>query len=247
MNINSTTIEFIRKHANLIDNNQFDEIYRKFIFDLSTTGGVNISAFTQVLVDAGIDFISHMTQIPAGCFKYVNNIQKIIVPSNIDFIGHQAFAFSSLKYIDLSAISIQRIFPAAFNGCSELKYVKMPETIIEIGESAFSECKSLKRIDIPDSVTKILPGAFAESDLEVIKFPHKMAHIEGQVFSRCVDLRSIYIPKHVTKIDCRSFSTCPNLRDIYYSGSEDRWNNRIKFVYQQQFNESINVHFNVKY
>ena len=48
----------------------------------------------------------------------------------------------------------------AFNGCTGLKSVKMPDNLTAIGSSAFNGCTGLKSITIPNSVTSIGTYAF---------------------------------------------------------------------------------------
>ena len=48
----------------------------------------------------------------------------------------------------------------AFEGCSKLTSISIPDSVTSIGEGAFSGCSSLTSISIPDSVTSIGEDAF---------------------------------------------------------------------------------------
>jgi hypothetical protein len=48
----------------------------------------------------------------------------------------------------------------AFEGCSTLESVVLPDGATTIGAAAFASCRSLKRISIPDSITFIQETAF---------------------------------------------------------------------------------------
>ena len=91
----------------------------------------------------------------------------------------------------------------AFNSCEYLTDITLPSSIIGIGFAAFSECTNLKSIAIPNSVT----------------------NIESATFIRCNSLISITIPNSVASIGYRAFYNCNSLTDVYYSGSEQEWNN----------------------
>lgn len=56
-------------------------------------------------------------------------------------------------YLDLSQTTITNIAANAFKNNKNLSGVKLPETVISIGESAFYDCSSLKTINFPSSLT----------------------------------------------------------------------------------------------
>ena len=51
-------------------------------------------------------------------------------------------------------------FGGAFEGCTGLTSVDIPDSVTSIGYCAFKGCTGLTSITIPDSVTKIDFGAF---------------------------------------------------------------------------------------
>ena len=48
--------------------------------------------------------------------------------------------------------------------------------------------------------------------------------LEGHVFNDCSNLESVLLFKDVTEIQYAAFNNCKNLKDVYYTGSEDDWN-----------------------
>lgn len=89
----------------------------------------------------------------------------------------------------------------AFENCTSLESVEIPNSVTSIGVVAFSNCTSLKNIKIPDGVTSI--GA--------------------SVFKNCTSLKSIEIPNSVTTIGFNSFEGCNALEKVNYLGSIDKW------------------------
>lgn len=56
---------------------------------------------------------------------------------------------------------VTEISDNAFNGCSSLTNISLPNSVSSIGESAFYCCSSITSVTIPDNVTSIGFGAFA--------------------------------------------------------------------------------------
>ena len=94
-------------------------------------------------------------------------------------------------------LPVTRIGGSAFQFCSNLTGITIPNSVTSIGKSAFSVCSSLTSIKLPDSVTMIGEAAF----------------------SVCSSLTSITIPKGVTSIGERAFDSCSSLENIAVASS----------------------------
>ena len=109
--------------------------------------------------------------------------------------------------LDLSETTGLNELPSyAFQECSSLKSVTIPNSVISIGEWAFSYCSSLTSMTIPDSVTSI---GYAVSSI-------------------CSNLTSVTIPDSVISIGYAAFCICSNLTNFdvsinnaNFSSSED--------------------------
>ena len=74
-----------------------------------------------------------------------------------------------------------KIYWNAFEGCSSLESIFIPEGVTWIGEQAFKGCKYLKSIYIPDSVTKIGENAFSGcSSLKTARIPDSIMSADIQ-------------------------------------------------------------------
>ena len=108
----------------------------------------------------------------------------------------------------------------AFERCSGLTSVTIPDSVTSIGNYAFSECRSLTSVDIPDDVTSIGNGAFWNcSDLTSVDIPDSVTSIGYAAFLMCYSLTSVDIPDGVTTIGEYAFYYCTGLTSVTIPGS----------------------------
>ena len=200
-------------------------------------------------------------------FKAVStDITKCVIVENTKFIGTAAFEFCS----DLTDVtipdSVTSIGSYAFSWCSNLTSITIPDSVTSIGRSAFYSCSGLTGITIPDSVTTIGDWAFFDCDrLTGVIIPTGVIQLEENTFRDCENLKSVVmlegvtdiayhsffasgletiaIPESVASISTAAFEGADDLRDVYYGGSQEQWE-QITISY---FNESLlgaNIHFN---
>ena len=124
----------------------------------------------------------------------------------------------------------------AFDHCTSLTSVAIPNSVTSIGRGAFSNCAALTGIWVTegnshyssdasgvlfskDKTTLVqCPGAFAAYTI-----PNSVTSIGEYAFSHCTSLTSVTIPNSVTSIGYDAFSYCKSLTDVYYAGSEAQW------------------------
>ena len=90
-----------------------------------------------------------------------------------------------------------------------------PYTVTAIGNRAFEGCSSLTSIDIPNGVTSIGNYAFWHcSSLTSIDIPNSVTSIGNSAFQSCSSLTSITIPNSVTSIGNSAFQSCSSLTSV---------------------------------
>ncbi len=110
---------------------------------------------------------------------------------------------------------VTSIGDSAFESCTGLTSIVIPEGVTSIGARAFYECTDLTAIRIPDSVTSFGERAFQHcTDLTSVVLPIGMTGTGNYTFSDCTGLTSVVIPEGITSIDAMAFYNCINLTSI---------------------------------
>ena len=142
-------------------------------------------------------------------------VRDIRLGSSVTSIGNNAFEnCSSLTSITIPEV-VTSISSSAFSNCHSLTSITIPEGVTSIGQSAFYNCYSLTSITIPEGVTSIGNKAFyACLSLTSITIPEVVTSIGSAAFSGCYSLTSITIPEGVTSIGSDTFGACYSLTNI---------------------------------
>ncbi len=173
-----------------------------------------------------------------GAFSHCNALEGIVIPSGTR-LGYGSFwECTALKKVIFQEPAWGSIGPYAFQGCSKLEDIYIPEGIKEIEWGAFENCSSLKGIVVPKSVVKIEEFAFQGcNQLENVDIQNETAEIGGNAFDGTkwqesqrdpngllirnnivVDGKkaagTVVIPEGVTGIGERAFENCAGLKEI---------------------------------
>lgn len=167
-----------------------------------------------------IDIPDSVTSIGTSAFRECTSLVRVKLPSRLDSIEESAFGNCNMLSDVVMPVSCPTINSetyneyGAFNGCSSLTSITLPEDLVHIGKGTF-EKTGLVSINIPDSVTSIGDDAFASCvDLNNVKLPQNGVDLGARVFLNCTSLKSIVIPSGTLSIPTASFEGCSSLKSV---------------------------------
>lgn len=106
----------------------------------------------------------------------------------------------------------------AFANHAEIKTLKLPSTLIYVGQESFKGCSGLTDLVIPDNVKMICEGAFYQCDgLKSVSFPVGLETIVRNAFNGCPFLTSIELPFTLKAIGAGAFANCTLLDTVKIS------------------------------
>ncbi len=189
-------------------------------------------------------------QIGESAFQNCSSLESVTLDGNVSSIGAYAFYGTSLKRLTLSCSdlqigayafylcsslesvtlegSISSIGDSAFRGTS-LKSVRIPCSDLQIGAYAFYSCSSLESVTLDGSVSSIGESAFEScAILKSVRISCSDLQIGDYAFYCCSSLESVTLDGSVVSIGEHVFYGCGALADIWYCGTQEKWDSITK-------------------
>ena len=116
---------------------------------------------------------------------------------------------------------VTQILPEAFKNATNLTSLTIPDSVTSIGKDAFDGCSKLSSVVIGNGITII----------------------DKDMFKGCTALTSVKIGNGVTSIGYAAFYNCDTLTDVYYTGSEEEWQ-EIKIGSDNDYLTDATIHYN---
>ena len=171
---------------------------KKWLLGLVTFAAMAVICAVCAVAETYQDFeYSVLDNGTVAITKYNGSAEKVVIPQKID------------------GKSVTRIGDSAFEWCSNIESIAIPDNVTSIGRRAFGDCTGLTNITIPNSVIEIGWHAFYDcANLKSITIPDSVISIGGCAFNNCTSLTSVTIPDSVTSIDYPAFVGCTSLTAI---------------------------------
>ena len=122
----------------------------------------------------------------------------------------------SIAAANKSGMPNQIGIPSTYNG----------KAVSTIAAYAFQNCSNIKVVSIPDSIKRIENYAFYYcTALTRITFQQgsELISIGESAFYNCYNLKAITIPANIKTIGSGAFNACSSLHDVYYLGDVAGW------------------------
>lgn len=142
-----------------------------------------------------------VTTLGIKAFLGYDRSRSLYIPNTIknfqlDFGRSHCFQNMKCDTVILDA-DIEHIPADMFEYCENLKYVKLPDRLLKIGDEAFEGCASLESINIPAGVREIGSSCFCGCPIKNFKLPDSL-RILGAFDGSCDPI--CFIPRKVDSL-----------------------------------------------
>ena len=155
----------------------------------------NCSSLTDLYIPDSVQRLGY--RVVGGCNIHCSSLEKwLSLPRESN-----PFAYNFALFIDSVPVTRvvypqehSKVINHAFDGCTNLEQIIIPEGITSIGYMAFRDCKNLKTVQIGEGLTEIDGYAFSGcSALEALSIPSTLKTVEINAFRECDALSELYI------------------------------------------------------
>lgn len=141
-------------------------------------------AFMNRIVKVEFTPSSRMTHFGPNIFKGAVKLTSFELPSKVQVLSYGLFdGCTKLASINTTKNKLTYIDDYAFNNCTALKEIYLPDAITYIGDYAFYNCTSLTEILFPDDIVTIGDYAFKNcTNITEFTFTVKLSDVGVQSF-----------------------------------------------------------------
>ena len=213
---------------------------RKVTFSNEFGSIISFNAFYCCSNLIEINFNSRLTTIEPNAFNGCTSLTSFTIPASVTSLSRNSFegtgwwnnqqdgilykdgwclGYKTTKPTDILIINnCEKIACEAFQNCTGLTFVTLPDSVTTIQNRAFQNCTALTSVTLSNSLTTIGDYAFNGcTTLTSVTLPDSLITIEQYAFSSCTGLTSVTLSESLTTIGQSAFSGCTSLTTIYWN------------------------------
>ena len=189
----------------------------------STLKTIGARAFDGCISIENMSLPDGLERIENRAFIGMTMLKAAELPDSVTYIGAYAFtdcaSLTRFRYpLNLTEIGYEN--NGSFNilrGCSELKYISIPEGVTRLPSRIFRFAESLEEIDLPQTLKVIESSVFQGcTGIEALDLPDGLERVENSAFNGMTSLKRIDLPDSVTFLGAWAFVDCSNLEYFHY-------------------------------
>ena len=224
MKISEKVLEFLNREdvQDALVRNDTQELYKLAVgrINQGDLQASDIGELTSILMQAGIDPLLGMTEIPVYFLYEQKGIKEFNIPEGITKINNYAFAYAGLGSITIPS-SVGEIGSSAFYKCEDLKTVKLPAGV-ELRGHVFSS-SGLESVELKDVKLQSYATFRYCGQLKSVVIKGDTPIIPNEIFASCYKLTHVELPETLKLIGRDVFYGCTELREIKFAGTVEQW------------------------
>lgn len=187
----------------------------------------------SVLIAASVVNASAAVYVQDGKYKYQvfndgtvawagytsETVDDVVVPRYYDqskVVSVANFALENndkIRSVDfMDAPDLSKIGMYAFNGCSSIESVIVPDSITTVDVSAFRGCSSLENVEFYGNNNTIPVECFYNCEaLKSVRLSAYLTSIKSRAFAGCTSLEYLELPDTLNSIAANAFDRCDNI------------------------------------
>jgi TolB-like protein len=188
----------------------------------------NVDAAYAAINGMSDTFVERIFAAVKRAARELQNFEMSVNGNSITIIEYKGQGGSVTIPRSINGRTVTSIGDEAFEYCSELSSVTIPNSVTSIGDGAFEGCSGLSSVTIPNSVTSIGDGAFLGCSglkaISVSPINRQYKDIDGVLFTKDGKILTSYpagkiqtaytIPNSVTSIGVGAFRGCSGLSSV---------------------------------
>ena len=184
----------------------------------SKTVEFNPNEVTEIIIEEGI------TGINDRLTRSFKNAISVTLPNSLEYIGEKTFyCFMKLETVTIPDNSkLKYVYTSAFERCTSLKSINLPQGLESIYSRAFHTCSNLTNLKLPSTLTRIDELAFSNGPRfknNELTVPKGVTTIKSRSIYNINDLKTINVENGVTKIEKYAFANNDSLKNVYLPAS----------------------------